>query len=110
VARTDDLTAPAAGKVKVRLVHLATGSLVAEGTIGDTINIATNLSFAGASDFREVNAGTYTITAGDPGKISSIRNLPAQALASGKIYTFLYSGSLTATGTYELNISRIDHN
>lgn len=110
VVRTDDLTPPAAGKSRVRLVHLATGGLMVNASIGDTVAFATSTPFGNATEFREVNSGIVAITMGDPSKLSSIRSLPAQNLAPGKIYTFLYAGSLTATGTYQLRITSILHN
>lgn len=112
IIRTDDLTPPAAGKARVRLVHLATapGGLFVNASIGDTVTFASSTPFGNATEFREVNSGIVAITMGDPSKLSSIRSLPAQNLAPGKIYTFLYAGSLNATGTYQLRITSILHN
>ncbi|WP_400193443.1 DUF4397 domain-containing protein [Hymenobacter sp. B81] len=101
---SDDLTAPAAGKAKVRLVHLGQGvaspvSLTQRQAVGST-DLIGNVAFASASNFLEINTGTYNldIAAGTPSlTILSVGDGTGTGNGSknyeaGKIYTILVRG------------------
>jgi hypothetical protein len=105
----DDLTAPPAGKAKIRFVHLASGiSAVAAQVIqsGSETKLSDSIPYGSASGsnilgkaydsapFTQVNAGKITIlvtnkSTGTPILISNLQDIE---LAEGKIYTvFLLS-------------------
>lgn len=112
---TDELSAPAAGKAKIRLVHLGQGL----GTVGgagsatainlseaQTIGYADripNVAFGTASSFLEINAGTFNlaITTGTaPTNIFQFNvgdgtgsGTGTKNYVAGKIYTILVRGA-----------------
>ncbi|MCB2376223.1 DUF4397 domain-containing protein [Hymenobacter sp. BT635] len=110
LAVSDDLTAPATGKAKIRLVHLGVGSpnsvslSVPNPTIGTT-DIISNVAFSTASGFTEINPGTYNLavsigsgatatteaSVGD-GTGGTNSSTATKAYAAGKIYTVVLRG------------------
>jgi hypothetical protein len=115
----DDLSAPAAGKAKVRILHLSpnTGSLdiAITGSGTTTINMAgrsfndirTNTSLAA---FQEVDAAGLSLQLKVAGSATTVATIPVPALTAGKIYTFIIKGFTGATGTTALGIEVIQHN
>lgn len=90
---TDDLTAPATGKAKIRLVNLALAStgplrLSQQLAVGYS-DIIPDVAFPGVSNFIEINAGplNLAVSAGNP-------SLPIYQVGDG-------SGTGTGTKTYE---------
>lgn len=98
----DDLTAPPAGKAKVRFVHLASG-LVSGTTSTVDFGIMSGSKFLSALAYKTASA--YYVA--DPGttfllylsgSANSSLNIPT-TLQAGKIYTIFVSGSTSATVT-----------
>jgi hypothetical protein len=93
----DDLTAPATGQAKVRVVHLAVGAPTPvrltqtspiPGTIGT--DVSTDVAFGTASSFVALTAGPYNLS------ITSTGTVRSQILAVGD-----GTGAGTGTKTYE---------
>lgn len=95
VITKDDLTAPAAGKAKVRFVNLSPGAdEVAMGIAGSPALFAENVFKF--SDFKEVDAGTVTLDLRrSTGVVTA--TLPGVKLESGKIYTIYARGLVSET-------------
>lgn len=113
---TDDLTAPAAGSAKIRLVHLGLGAVstpfkISSTSVAGLVDVSgINVLFAGASpaagasvgssDFVTIPASTYNlaITTGSPSVLvasvgdGSGSGTGTKAYESGKIYTIIYRG------------------
>jgi hypothetical protein len=107
---TDDLTAPAAGKAKIRLVHLAMGAPFNTGDVSLSqtqpsgfLPLTSSVAFGNASSFVEINSGVATLlvttgsgttgntvaTVGDgSGSGTGTKNFE-----SGKIYTIVTRGT-----------------
>ena len=107
---TDDLTAPSAGKVKIRFVHLGQGGatpLKLSTTAASAVDIVgTEAQFANASAFIEVLPGSYNVavTSGTTSTIiynvgdgngtstSPVGTVANKTYEAGKIYTVVYRG------------------
>ena len=99
---TDALTAPAAGKAKVRVVHLipdVTNNValdiqsVAVGGVATQANDFTQVKFKESKDFIELPKGTFDLKIKEYGTTNLIINNPIQiTLAEGKIYTLVLHG------------------
>ncbi|AIZ65301.1 hypothetical protein PK28_15780 [Hymenobacter sp. DG25B] len=99
----DDLTAPAAGKAKIRVVHLGLGaaspvSLYRTESTGTAALLIPNITFGTASAFTEVAAGASNLYLANSSNVPVIV-LNSKDLAAGKIYTLLVRGSATGLTT-----------
>jgi hypothetical protein len=122
----DDLSAPAAGKAKVRFVHLAPGNAAVDFGIAGQTALFTNTVYgrAGGSilsgtgynawslgPFVSVDAGTvnFSVSKSTDHSVVSILNdkLSNVALASGKIYTIYINGT---PGSTAVGATIITHN
>lgn len=116
----DDLSAPAAGKAKVRILHLSPNSPAVDinitGSGSSAINL-TNRTFndvktnANAAAFTEVDAAGLNVQVRAAGTTNTLATVPVPALTAGKIYTIIikgFAGSANATQT--LGIEVIQHN
>lgn len=56
----DNLNRPAAGKAKIRFVHLSPDAPSLDFDLSADLSLASNIAFKGSTDFFEVDAGTYT--------------------------------------------------
>ncbi|UYZ62855.1 DUF4397 domain-containing protein [Hymenobacter weizhouensis] len=103
----DDLTAPASGQAKVRIVHLAVNAptpvrLTAPSAVPGTpgADITPDIAFGAASSFFPVNAGplNLSITAGTPRtQVRSVGDGTGSGIGTknyeaGKIYTIVVRG------------------
>ncbi len=112
ISFSDDLTAPAAGQAKIRLIHLGTGvnspvrlSVPALTAGAAPTDLTTDVAFGKASEFISVNAGsspdlritttdaqrTSILTVGDGSGSGS----GSKKIEAGKIYTVLVRGIAT---------------
>lgn len=124
IATTDVLTAPAAGKAKIRIVNLIPDipngtaidiQSVAPGGVPSYANDFTNVGFRGSRDFYEVPKGTYDLkvkfytTTNPVIPYSSTTNI---TFAEGKIYTLVTHGfkSKTDTDPQAVKLSIIKNN
>jgi hypothetical protein len=108
----DDLTAPPAGQIKVRLVHLAVNAptpvqlTVASPVPGNPgTDVSGDVAFGAASGFRSLNAGTINLTVTSANTVPGLpRNMVLNVgdgagtgsgtknYEAGKIYTILVRG------------------
>jgi hypothetical protein len=101
VALVDDNTAPAAGNVKVRVVHAAPFGATSESTEvsirtagGDLVAGLQGVPYGGKSDYLELPADTYDLkVASNNGQVNFIDPLPVP-LAPGTIVTLFAVGDI----------------
>lgn len=95
IALSDDISAPAAGKAKVRVVNAAAGQAAVDVYVVKTAaDLATatavkaNLAAKAASDYVAVDASpTYLVILTTPGTKTPVLTVQAVALTEGKVYT-----------------------
>jgi|GEM_PF-925558 len=107
---TDDLAAPAAGKAKIRLVHVASGAPFTTGDISLSqtqpvgfLPLTSAVAFGNASSFVEINAGVASLllTTGSGTTGSTVASVGdgsgsgtgTKNFESGKIYTIVARGT-----------------
>ena len=111
----DDLTAPAAGKSKVRFLHLSPVNLAVDILANDSVifanrSYADNVANNSKSAFASINAGVYTIKvklAGSGEGIPSILTLNNISLSAGSVYTIFAKGKVNGTGVNALGVEII---
>ncbi|HTM66714.1 MAG TPA: DUF4397 domain-containing protein [Flavipsychrobacter sp.] len=107
IVTADDLKAPASGMAKIRFVNLSPTNLNAIAYVG-TATVDSNIAFGSVTSFKEVAAGTQTITV--VGVSPASANLSGQTLTAGKIYTFVFSGTFGGSGNAALKLTPITNN
>lgn len=107
----DDLTAPPAGKAKVRFVNLSTDNTKVDFKLKEGGKLATGADYKSVSNFLEVNPGnlTYEILKSDDNSVI-LYTTPALTIEAGKIYTVWLKGSTNGTGDAALGTNLIVHN
>lgn len=123
ILATDDLSNPAAGKVKIRFIHLASDvtdkielyNTTAKKVLLETNKTASNLATGSGSvpAFESVNAGTYnlSIRANGNAKPTWSPVLFTYTFQAGKIYTVFLRGNASAkVDVQKLGYSIIQHN
>jgi len=121
VYTNDDLSAPASGQAKIRLINLSPDSLSLTGSLknintGDTATLASGIGKITAtgstsiSAFFPLAAGTYKLVVADPlNYLGSSASISTQTLNAGKIYTVIYTGTATGTGTSAYTLTVINN-
>ena len=105
----DDLTAPASGKARVRVLNASTNHHSVTVKVGSQ-TVASDLSFAAASPYTDVSAGsqTVTVTSGGATKTTTV-SLPA-----GSVHTLFVldtaSGGLTVSPILESSAAAVTPN
>lgn len=114
---TDDLTAPASGKAKIRLVNLGQGAanpVKLSTTVAAVADIpGTEAAFGAASPYVEILPGAYniavttgatsaTVTNGNVGNGTGAGTVANKTYEAGKIYTVIYRGITGTTVSAEL--------
>jgi len=84
---TDDLSRPAANKVKVRIIQASIAAPVVDVTFADGRPIATQVQFATATPYQLLNAGTVTLRLKPNGSASA--STVNVKLGSGNVYSLL---------------------
>lgn len=100
----DETSAPSAGKIKVRLVHLSSAAASSvDLAVQGGAKIVNGLAYKTASAYQEVDAASsfQLYASGSSTAALTLSNLGLQA---GKIYTIYLSGSTTATITYHVMV------
>jgi LPXTG-motif cell wall-anchored protein len=101
---TDDLTPPAAGKARVRVLHFSPDAPGADIEVINGPTLVQNLAFGAASDYLSVDAGSYNLRLVANGANTVIVQLPNTTLKAGTIYDVAAVGRLAAiqvvTGTF----------
>lgn len=108
---TDDFSAPAPNTAKIRFVNLSkdTLSVTANATIAV---IGVGVKAMQVTGFAQVSAGNYELKAGDPSNIGTVVTTEPKtmALAAGKIYTLMLTGTMSGTGTSALKLTLLTNN
>lgn len=90
----DDVSAPAPGKARVRLIHMSPD---APGVDVEVINGPTlfqSVAYQKSSSYQEVDAGTYNLRAVAAGATTVIVQLPNTSVKAGTIYDVIPAGRL----------------
>jgi len=96
---TDDQTAPASGKAKIRFVNASPNSTSVTLAVGNTV-IASNQDFRSVSSSTEITAGVYTLTLTNAtNNTTTVVTTPNTTWESGKIYTVYAKGLVGNTST-----------
>lgn len=112
-ATEDDLAAPAAGKAKVRFLHLSPTDVAVDILANNTVvfgnrKFADNVSDGSKANFAQLDAGTYTIDVKLAGSnAGSLLTVPGITVEAGKIYTVIARGKVTGTGDAALGVQLI---
>jgi hypothetical protein len=96
----DDLGAPASGKAKIRFIHASTNGPAVNFLLNDSLLVA-NTAYKGATEFKEMAAGTYTIRLHNATNGEAVIAREGVVLQAGKIYTVLAQGLVGATPILE---------
>jgi hypothetical protein len=83
----DDLSMPASGKAKVRVVHASVEAPVLTMTLADGPTIASDVAFASTTPYEEVDPGTWTLEIQPEG--SDEPTTRETTLEEGNVYTCL---------------------
>lgn len=90
----DDLSAPAAGQAKVRVLHLVPDAPAVDVKVQDGDTLVAGLAFQEASDYLEVPAGTYDLIVTPAGDDTVVLDLSDTTLTAGMIYDVAATGTL----------------
>jgi hypothetical protein len=82
----DNLSAPTNGKVKVRVIHASPDAPAVDVKVKDGPILISNLAFPNASDYLEVDAGSYDLQVTPTGASDVVIDLPGTRVEAGKIY------------------------
>lgn len=96
VQLTDDLTAPPAGKARVRVLHFSPDAPGADVEVINGPKLAQNVAFGTASPYQTVDATSYDLRLVTSGNNTVIVQLPATTLSAGTIYDAVAIGRLAA--------------
>lgn len=89
----DDLSRPAAGKAKVRVIQASIASPVLNVSFANGTPIASNVSFASTTPYEEVNPGSWTLKLQPPN--GSSPSTLGCSLGGGSVYSLLVLDSPT---------------
>ena len=106
---TDDLTAPTSGMAKVRFVNLSPDNLNTNCYLG-TVKVDSNIGYLACSSFHNVAAGTGLVGMYDQTTPSKSGVISSQTLVSGKIYTFMLTGTASGSGSSVYTLTLINNN
>lgn len=98
----DDLTPPAAGQAKIRVIHGSADAGAVDVLAGDQV-LVSNLAYPNASPFIEVPAGSYALRVNAAGTTTTLVGPITQDLVAGRTYTIFASG-LAANMTVAANV------
>jgi Domain of unknown function (DUF4397) len=108
VVVSDDLTAPAAGKAHVRVIHLSPDAPAVDVALVGGAVLFPNLAFKQGTAFTPVAAGPYNLEIRAAGTQNVVLTIPTQTLVAGKIYTVYAKGYLTPpagnTNTFSVGV------
>lgn len=114
-ALEDDLSAPPAGKIKLRFLHLSPVGIAVNIQANDS-TLFSNRSYADVvgnqskAAFVTLDAGTYAFKAklaGSDPSVPALLTLPGVQLNAGSVYTLVARGKLNASGTSTLGLTVI---
>jgi hypothetical protein len=91
---TDNLSAPAAGKAHIRVVHASPDAPAVDVGVQSGPTPVKNLAFRQSSPYTPVDAGTYTFQVFPAGTAQAVLTTNPVALDAGKIYDLFALGLL----------------
>ena len=91
---SDNLSAPAAGKAHVRVVHASPDAPAVDIKVKGGAALISNLAFPKDSGYLPVDAGSYDLTVNAAGTDTVALELPGVKLEAGKIYDIFAVGLL----------------
>jgi LPXTG-motif cell wall-anchored protein len=100
----DDLTPPAAGKAKVKVYHFSPDAPAVDVKLADGTALISNLAFPDASDYLEVDAGSYDLQVTPNGDSTVVIDLAGTALEAGNIYS-VFATNVVASITPEVAVT-----
>jgi hypothetical protein len=100
----DNLSAPAAGKAHVRVVHASPDAPAVDIKVKGGTALIPNLTFPKDSGYLPVDAGSYDLTVNAAGTDTVALDLPGVALEAGKIYD-IFAVGLMADNTLTVKIT-----
>lgn len=100
----DDLSAPAAGKAKVKVYHFSPDAPAVDVKLKGGATLISNLAFPDGSDYLEVDAGSYDLEVTPTGASAVVIDLPGTSLEAGKIYS-VFATNVVASIAPELAVT-----
>jgi len=92
----DDVSAPAAGSAKVRIVHASPDAGPVDVATADGTYLASGLGYPSASPYAQVPAGTYDLNVLAAGTGTVAVSAPGTSVADGGVYTAFATGTASA--------------
>jgi Domain of unknown function (DUF4397) len=92
----DDLTPPAQGNSKLRVVHASPDAGPVDVVPAGGAPLVSKLQFPNASPYAQVPAGTYTLNVNAAGTNTTAISVPNAAVASGGVYSAFAVGTAAA--------------
>src|SRR5215210_3832664 len=92
----DDVSAPAAGNAKVRIVHASPDAGPVDVATADGAYLASGLGYPSASPYAQVPAGTYDVNVLAAGTGTIAISAPGTSVADGGVYTAFATGTASA--------------
>ncbi|RYE29662.1 MAG: DUF4397 domain-containing protein [Sphingobacteriaceae bacterium] len=99
----DDLSNPAVGNAKIRLINLSAGLSSADILITNGPELASSISFGSIGSFLELKAGTYNLDLRLHGSNTILLTIPNVRLDNGKTYTIWSGGAVKGSGSTALS-------
>lgn len=90
----DNLSAPAAGKAHVRVIHASPDAPAVRVGVANGPTLIESLAFPNASDYLPVDAGTYDLQVTPAGADDVVLDLAGTTLQAGTIYDVVAVGNL----------------
>jgi LPXTG-motif cell wall-anchored protein len=90
----DNLSAPAAGKAHVRVIHFSPDAPAVDIKVAGGPTLIPNLAFPKASNYLPVDAGSYDLQVTPAGATTVVLDLKGVRLEAGKIYDVFAVGEL----------------
>ena len=94
IVLTDDLTAPAAGKAHIRVIHASPDAPAVDVAVKGGPVPFKNAAFKAATPYAPVDAGTYTFEIRPTGTTTAVLTTDPTTLAAGKIYSVFAMGQV----------------
>ena len=92
----DDLTPPAQGNSKLRVVHASPDAGLVDVLPAGGATLVSGLQFPNASPYAQVSAGTYTLNVNAAGTNTTAISVPNATVASGGVYSAFAVGTASA--------------
>lgn len=94
---TDDLTPPAKGKARLRVIHAATGGPAIDAVAGGSTKLFSNIAFGSAADYKDLDASKYELSVRAAGSSTQIVG-KVISLQSGGVYSIVAVGDPAGGG------------